>query len=71
MPILGYIEGQYGDVVDVAFSMAKFWQWGRGGSVEKINILSLDDVEKVSALEKRKSELQKEIDSINKKLEEF
>lgn len=66
MPILGYFEGRYMDVVDLAINLRGFFSWGAGGSISPVEIKpvtrsiinELDEVmEELDALEARKKTL--------------
>ncbi len=37
-PSLGYFEGTLDDIIDLAVVLPKFWNWGAGGSITKINV---------------------------------
>ena len=37
-PILGYVEGKLDNVINYAIALPRFWQWGGGGRITKINI---------------------------------
>lgn len=41
-PYLGTYEGILQDVIETVTSHDKFWQWGAGGSIEKIQIRKCD-----------------------------
>lgn len=40
-PYLGTFEGRLSDVVEKAVTLPKFWCWGGGGSIKKVNIEKL------------------------------
>lgn len=40
-PLLGYFEGKLSDVVKHAVGLPKFWQWGAGGEVKKIEPIKI------------------------------
>jgi hypothetical protein len=40
-PSLGFFQGKLMDVVAKAVEMDRFWQWGSGGSIRKIEVVQL------------------------------
>lgn len=43
-PLLGHFQGKLSDVIRIAVTLDRFWTWGGGGSIERIDILSTDDI---------------------------
>lgn len=41
-PHLGVFEGTLDDVIRMAVELPRFWQWGAGGSIRKINPIKAD-----------------------------
>jgi len=41
-PFLGIFEGKLEDVIRHAVQLKRFWQWGAGGSIQKVEIIQLD-----------------------------
>lgn len=37
-PLLGHYEGKLIDVINIAVELPKFWTWGAGGSIAKIDL---------------------------------
>ena len=37
-PLLGYVQGLYGEVLDWAIEQSGFWQWGAGGSIRSTEV---------------------------------
>lgn len=69
-PTLRFAEGEYKHVVEYALELPRFFIWGNGGSIEKIEVITVDNmsVEKRKKLLQRKRELENELESISKML---
>ena len=66
MPTLGYFEGRYLDVVDLAINLKSFFTWGGGGSIDLITVQKVErdtvreleeTMTELDALKKREKEL--------------
>lgn len=71
-PILGYREGVLRDVIEEAVEMGGFWQWGSGGSIEKVSVkrASPEIAKARKELAAKRDRLQAQIEAINKELGE-
>jgi len=58
-PFLGIFEGTLEDIIHYAVQMDGFWQWGGGGSIKKMEIVPLKDVERLEQEKLKKSALSK------------
>lgn len=65
---LGYFEGHYKDIVEFAVKHPRFYNYGRGGIVNKIYILSIADMQSQMQLLEEKEELERKLVEINTKL---
>lgn len=65
-PPLGVFAGKLEDIIKHAVNLSGFWQWGGGGRIEKINIITISP----EANEKR-IKLNKEKEIILKRLKEI
>lgn len=71
-PNLGYFTGKFEDIVDLAFTLPGFITWGHGGDIEevKVQVVNQNTSKEKADLRARISELRKELDQIEKQLEE-
>lgn len=63
-PHIGYVTGTLEEVVYLAVQSPKFYSWGSGGNIERIEVLSLaeftdilQEVDKINQLEKELKDL--------------
>lgn len=63
-PSLGFYEGTLREVLEVAVMMPRFWQWGGGGDIRKVDVVKIDKmavrVKKLAELDQQIEELQKQ-----------
>lgn len=54
-PLLGIYEGRYGDILYYATEhMDRFWQWGAGGRIVKVEPLPIPTHEEMRAKDERR-----------------
>ena len=75
MPTLGYFEGEYEDIVELAVGLRGFFSWGGGGDIRLIDVKKVDksvlrQISKtkveLAQIEQRQQELTKQLDSLEK-----
>lgn len=69
-PFLGTVEGKLEDVIRYAVELPGFWQWGFGGSIEKVEVKKIDSKisRRTAELELKKAELERQLAEINRQL---
>lgn len=69
-PPLGVLQGYLGDVIEYAVELPRFWQWGGGGRIEKIEIFDVTTEinSRKAELRVRKTALEKELAEVNNEL---
>lgn len=69
-PELGFFEGVLDDVIHHAVELPSFWQWGSGGSIQKVEITKLDPatIARQKELKDQKAELERQLAKINTQL---
>lgn len=70
MPTLGYFEGKYGEIVEYALELNRFFTWGGGGDIRPIKTMKIDE-DSAWQLRKAKAELkriEKEKEEIEKRI---
>lgn len=67
-PYLGTVNGKLLDVLKTAVNLPNFWTWGAGGTIKKINVVTINDLHKTASLHEEKEKLQKRIKEIEKEL---
>lgn len=71
-PELALVEGRYGDIVEHALTLDRFFQWGSGGRIEKLakpKKIDPDSNRRRATLENQKKKLLAQVDLIEKELE--
>ena len=71
MPRLMILRSTYEEAVEIALNLKNFIGWGAGGDIRPVIIMTINDVKNIPQLEKRKKELEAELNIINKKLNKF
>ena len=69
-PLLGYYKGSYEDVLDYALELSGFFQWGYGGDIKEVNIVSIDATKKkqLRDAKERLKEIEKEKETLEAKI---
>lgn len=69
-PLLAVAHGKYGDVVDYALEFDNFFAWGRGGDINKLNVVEVTgkSATRVKELRQRKAQLQAELHAVESEL---
>lgn len=70
-PNLGFVEGNLEDVINYAVELPRFWQWGAGGSIKKVdNIKKVDSrtAERRRALTARRADYEEMLRAIDAEL---
>jgi len=68
-PYLATVSGKLSDVIERAVELPKFWTWGAGGSIRKVNIVSVESLGKKADLNIEKRKLEERIKEIERELE--
>lgn len=63
-PYLGTVSGRLGDVIKIAVKMDKFWTWGAGGSITKVKVHTVEEIE-------TEHEVKSEIKRLEDRIEEL
>lgn len=73
-PLLGTFEGTLGHIIEMAVdNLPRFWSWGGGGRIEKINISKVDghSLAEIARLLNEKDNLTERLKEINASLQDM
>jgi hypothetical protein len=72
-PLLGHVTGKLDDVIRHAVSLDRFWTWGGGGRIEKIEIFQVDDssILKIKELKRELTDLETQVKRVKDELKKY
>lgn len=72
-PLLATVEGRYGDVVEQAVRLPRFFSWGSGGSVRKVQrkVLGIDGLRQLRDLHERRRKLADELEQLDREIRDL
>lgn len=60
-PRLAIVQGRYGEVLERAVELPRFWTWGYGGTLRRLETLQVEDLDRMAALEEERKALEERI----------